>query len=260
MHAMQLDSVRQLFALRRSRREAMAVAGGSVAALGLGRGALAQEASPVASPVTAGGGVPYMFVQTFGAGSLAPGAEGDGTLVLTADHLAGQTLYFSDRPERIVGMVSTETFLGNGNPNEGMGFTPVDPPNAALVLDDGSVLVIELIDPAYDAATGMLTYQARVLDAIDQVDLQLQQEPLSAAEAPRDFAAASLFIDDCPQGTIVCTKDGDTVSSFPADFCFYTFCCGPCHNSNPSFWTDQCNEGYADCDGQCSAHYQDAYA
>lgn len=95
-----------------------------------------------------------MFVQTFGAGSIDAATDGVETLLLVADHLAGQTLFFSDRSDRIVGMVPTEQFLIGGARDEGLGFTPADPPNAALVLDDGRTLVVELIDPEYDAATG----------------------------------------------------------------------------------------------------------
>lgn len=262
MPSSQLDSIGQLFALRRSRRGALAAAGGSLAVFGLGRGAVAQDGSPVALPAGADEGASFMFVQTFGAGSLVPLEGETAGLLLTADHLAGQTVYFSDRPERIVGMVPTTTLLGAGNPDEGLGFTPADPPNAALVLDDGAVLVIELIDPTYDAATGLVTYQVRVLEAVEQLDLQLAQEPLSAAEAARDFTAASLFIDDCPDGNIVCSKDGDTVGSIPSAFCFGPLdeCCLPCHTGNPSFWVDQCSLAFAGCDGGCDVDYQEAWA
>jgi hypothetical protein len=160
-------------------------------------------------------------------------------------------------------MVSTETFLGAGSQNMDFGFTPANPPNAALVLDDGSMLVVELIDPTYEAATGMVTYQIQVLEEVEQVDLQLQQAPLSAAEAPRDFTAATLVIDGCPQGNIVCTKDGDTISSFPSSFCWgvdFEPCCNPCHTADRSFWVDQCNIGYPDCDGTCDMHYEESYA
>ena len=256
MHPSTFDLISRWLAERRSRRQALAAAGGGLAALGLGRGAVAQEGSPVAT----GDRVPFMFVQTFGAGSLVPLADEDGTLVLEADHLAGQTIFFSDRPERIVGMVPTADFLGTGSQNGGLGFTPADPPNAALVLDDGTITVVELIDPTYDAATGMVTYAVRVLEEVEQIDLQLQQVPLSAVEAVRDFTAASLFIDDCPDGNIVCSKDGTEISSFPSSFCFSVFCCAPCHSADPSFWTDQCNEGYAACDGKCRASYQEQMA
>src|SRR5215203_5519371 len=110
-----LDRIARLFATRRLSRRA-AVAAGGAAALGIaGAAHAAQNATPAATPSTdEQGGVPFMFVQTFGAGSLAPKDGEDGTLTLTADHLAGQTIYFSDRPERIVGMVATERFLGTG--------------------------------------------------------------------------------------------------------------------------------------------------
>lgn len=265
MHPSQFDSISRFFAERRSRRHALALAGSGLAALGMRRGAGAHDATPLAEAsrvADAEDRVPFMFVQTFGAGSLVPLVDVDGGLVLTADHLAGQTVFFSDRPERIVGMVSTEAFLGAGNPNDGMGFTPVDPPNAALVLDDGAVLVIELIDPAYDAAAGVVTYQVQVLDDVEQIDLQLQQEALSAEDAPRDFSAASLFIDDCSIGNVVCVKDGTPVSSFPSSFCFQPLlsCCYPCQSYDSSFWSDQCNEGYSDCGGECSAEYQGHWA
>ncbi|MEZ4504276.1 MAG: hypothetical protein R2848_00145 [Thermomicrobiales bacterium] len=85
-------------------------------------------------------------------------------------------------------MVSTEAFLGAGNPNDGMGFTPVDPPNAALVLDDGAVLVIELIDPAYDAAAGVVTYQVQVLD-----DVETDRSAVAAGGAFRRRRPARFF-------------------------------------------------------------------
>jgi hypothetical protein len=163
----------------------------------------------------------FLFVQSFGAGSIATGD--DGKLILTADHLAGQTIYFSDRPERIAGMVSTETFLGTGSatptenegasatPEGGINFTPADPPNAALVFagtegddDPGNVLVVELIDPTYDPTTGQATYEIKVLDDDTAVDMRFVSEPVSDAHAIRSFDSASLFIDDCGDGSVAC--------------------------------------------------------
>ena len=117
MDTTRFDRICRLFAERRlSRRAALAQGGAGIAAVGLAvtgvRAAAAQDATPEATPGAAEqSGVPFMFVQTFGAGSLAPKQGEDGTLTLTADHLAGQTVYFSDRPERVVGMVATERFL-----------------------------------------------------------------------------------------------------------------------------------------------------
>src|SRR4051812_34025693 len=114
MDQSQFDSIARFFAARKSRREVFVAAGAGVAALGVA-GIAAHDAtpepSPGASPVVVAleaSGTEFLFVQTLGAGSLTPASSADGTMLLTADHLAGQTLYFSDRPERMVGMVPTE--------------------------------------------------------------------------------------------------------------------------------------------------------
>ncbi len=185
-------------------------------------------------------------------------------MTLTADHLAGQTVYFSDRPERIVGMLPTERFLGTGagsngaTPGAGLGFTPADPPNAALVFagaegdeGPGDVMVVELIDPTYDPATGKATYEVKVLADETAVDLNLEQQPITAAEAAREFGAASLFIDDCPDGNLRCnTPAGDIVGSLTLGYCWHSdsWCCDAC---DPQNWHDVCNQAFAACNGQC---------
>lgn len=72
-----------------------------------------------------------MFVRSFVGGALAPKAGEEGVYELTLRRGLGSTISFSDRPERVVGTVPTGTFLG------GLGFTPGNPPNAALVADTG---------------------------------------------------------------------------------------------------------------------------
>jgi hypothetical protein len=271
MNQSQFDTVARLFAARRSRRGSLAMVGAGAAALGLAKAA-AQDASPAASPVARetsdAKGTEFLFVQTFGAGSLGPKEDDPGTLVLTADHLAGQTLYFSDRPERIVGMVSTEAFLGASGTG-GLGFTPSDPPNAALVFAsaDGSaseIVVVELIDPTYDAATGTVTYEVNVLDDVTSVDMQLEQATLSAESAVRDFEAASLFIDDCPDGEIYCIANGNNIAVIDSGFCYDwgRACCYPCAKDDLQYWTDYCNNpnnNSWDCNGQCQAQYREEW-
>ncbi len=269
MNQSQFDTITRLFAERKSRREAIVAAGAGVAALGVARVA-AQSASPVASPVGDAletTGTEFLFVQTFGSGSLAP-ADGDaGMLLLTADHVAGQTLFFSDRPARTVGMVSTERFLGASGTG-GLDFTPADPPNAALVFtgEDGSadrVAVVELIDPRYDAAAGQVTYAVKVLDDVSSVDMNLEQAPLSVVDAPLDFGAASLFIDDCPDGEVYCSTSVDnTVNVYNSGFCWDTgnLCCYACAADNLAWWTNYCNQNNPDCNGQCYAAYRETWA
>lgn len=192
------DRITKLFTERRlSRRAALAVGGAGLVSTVNGR-ATAQEATPITEDVR---GVPFMFVQTFGAGELAPKAGEEGMLTLTADHLAGQTVFFSDRPERIVGMVSTERFLGAAaadipanaaTPEGGIGFTPADPPNAALVFastegvdEPSDVLIVELIDPTYDPVTGKASDDVKVLAEDEAVGITFVSEPVEMADAIR---------------------------------------------------------------------------
>ncbi len=95
----------------------------------------------------------YLFVQTAPAAGLA-----DGKLVLNG--AAPDTLYFSDRPDRIVGHLSNEEFIKRWT--EGDDSFKADPPNAALVVHDGDTTVevvhtlrnprMEGSDLVYDAA------------------------------------------------------------------------------------------------------------
>src|SRR5829696_1762143 len=103
----------------------------------------AQEATPAAT--SDGEKIPYLFVQSFAGGSIAPKAGEEGAYTVTLEHGLGQTLYFADRPSRDVGAVPTEHFLA------GLGFPADNPPNAAIVVDDGDggteIAVVELRNP-----------------------------------------------------------------------------------------------------------------
>ncbi len=44
-----------------------------------------------------------LFVQSFQSGSIAPVDGAEGRYTVTLEQGLGQTIYFSDRPERIVG-------------------------------------------------------------------------------------------------------------------------------------------------------------
>jgi hypothetical protein len=273
------DHISRLFADRRlSRRKAVqgagALAAGAVATAGLSRAASAQDATPMASPTSDADKVSFMFVQTFGAGEITD--SGNGNLTLTADHLTGQTIYFSDRPERIVGTVPTQKFLGldrapstspSATPEAGgIGFTPADPPNAALVFDSavgsdepGDVLVVELINPAYDPSSGQATYEIKVLADDTAVDMTFVGEPVIDADAIRAFEGASLFIDDCNNGTIVCVnRSSGARQDYPevGGFCwnYAAACCSPCQDED--YWATQCyTRFWAFCGGECYATF-----
>jgi hypothetical protein len=112
-----------------------------------------------------------MFVQT------AQGVRGgDGTMTLIK--LAPATLYFSDRPERIVGHLSAQHFVDLWDKGENS--FAEDPPNAVLAFPNGDGLedtVIVLRDPKLDG--DQITYKVDVLEA----------------SLPEEAGACTLFID-----------------------------------------------------------------
>jgi hypothetical protein len=152
-----------------------------------GRGELNPGAG---TPVADGAGTPVAD----GARTPAGGAS----FLLTLEGHTGQTIYFSDRPDRIVGAVPTEDFLG------GLGFSPANPPNAALVAEFATgqgVVVLELIEPAYHPDTGTLVYGAEVLEGFGGDNLSPVLAEQVAERLPAEFGPAALFIDDCPNYT-----------------------------------------------------------
>jgi hypothetical protein len=138
------DRMTQIFASRRTRRDALRAAGAGLGGFALAAPAAAQDATPVAgSDKTV-----FLFLQSFDNGSLTPKPDEDGVYVLDLRGEHGRTIAFSDRPERIVASVPTSGFL------EGLGFTPTNAPNAALVFEPSpgvtDVIVVELLNPRYD--------------------------------------------------------------------------------------------------------------
>jgi hypothetical protein len=201
-----------------------------------------------------------MFVQTARAGTWAakPGEEGTFTLTLTG--LPAQTVYFSDRPERIVGTQPTSAFLDT------LGFIESNPPNAALVTtaDDGAddILVIELFNPVYSEGSGpegaTLVYDARVLENYQDTELGGVARLQDDAAIPASFAGASLFIDDCADGKVECSKTIDDVYRAYGQVsfgCCYSFpYCKTC-----STITSAICDGIAECaDGTCDWEYRAA--
>jgi len=116
-------------------------------------------------------GVTYLFVQN--AASLK---VDEGRIILNG--MDASTIYFSDRPERIAGHMTTETFVDiwdNGDDS-----FKLSNPNAALsFLDDvtDEVVIVVLSHPVLK--DGNLTYDVTVLDG----------------ELPSEGGACSLFID-----------------------------------------------------------------
>ncbi len=125
------------------------------------------------STPTTTGEADYLFVQTAKSMSYDPA-----TKKLTLVDASPVTLFFSDRPNRIAGNMTTERFIPFWS--TGTDSFLSDPPNADLSILEGDTLtqiVVVLKDPALE--DGNLTYTVEVLDG----------------EMPISGNNASLFID-----------------------------------------------------------------
>ena len=99
--------------------------------------------------------VELLFVQTAHEASLA-----DGKLALKG--ITPATLYFSDRPERIVGHIATEKFVDSWGKGEDCFAS--DPPNAVLSLlthAEGEEIAVVLKNPKFEGDT--LVYVVEIL-------------------------------------------------------------------------------------------------
>jgi len=114
---------------------------------------------------------PVMFVQT------APGVSfKDGKLTL----MTPSTVFFSDRPARVVGHIPCREFIRSWS--EGGDSFKKDPPNAALTVfvpnGEPTKMVVTLQNPRFEGAN--LIYDAKVVKG----------------SAPEAMYEAALFIDD----------------------------------------------------------------
>ncbi len=177
-----------------SRRRVLAAT--ALASLGgaalVARGASAQDASPVPMDDDE---ATFLFVQSgFTSGILDKATDGVQSWLLVLQGAPAQTVFFSDRPQRIAGAMSTQQFL------ETLDFSSDDPPNAALVIGTevgADVVILELTQPAYDADAGTLTYITKILD-VDMLETSgygFPTDPLGPDSYPAEFGPASLFID-----------------------------------------------------------------
>jgi hypothetical protein len=261
---------------RTNRRHAVAAGSlGLSAALlhGLAPSTQAQEATPITAQgatveTDPAGAIDYLFVQVATGGTWTPKPGAAGTWLLTLTGTSAHTIYFSDRPARIVGALPTQDMLTS------LGFTPDFAPNAAVVTggvtNEEGVLIVELFNPIYDPATATLTYEARVLADYDGGDLA----PLAARQGDGSFPTRS--------GRSACSSMMRTVPTLTHVDCMlgtnqtvYTYRRSggvlrgsggrvgrafPCEGSTngdgtqlETYWTDKCNADVAACNNACSA-------
>lgn len=266
MDAGRFDAFARSFSTRRSsRRSAIAGLASGMAATTLGAGARAQDATPAAESDHQ----QFLFVQLAEAGSWAPSPDETGVYLLTLTGTSSQTIFFSDRPQRIVGTVPTQRLF------ETLGFTPENAPNAAVVVHDETgerdVLVVELFDPAIqqsfgdDASTAVI-YRARVLEAFAGDNLETWQIEQDDDQLDHTFSDISLFIDDCADlnwcNGLDYTRDNHTrtmgpLPSGPVGMCWNwdRLECRPCNGAETQFYYDLCNQRVDGCKNTCQAQF-----
>jgi hypothetical protein len=201
------DRLEQMLATRTTRRTAALGAAGSVA-LVPGMRALAQVATPVDGTPEAIDKIDVLYVQTFASGEISD--AGDGSFSLSLAGGTGQTVFFTDRPERMAGALATESFLDE------RAFDSADPPNAALVTEGSNgqtIAVVELLDPALDTSTMTVTYRAQPVSGDLSAAITSFQE--LAGDVPTGtLGPVSLFIDDlaCASKGSYCTHNSQCCS------------------------------------------------
>ncbi len=163
----------------------------------------------------------YTFIQEGTGGSFVKDDSGNYTLTIT--EVIPYTIYFSDRPARNAGFAKMDQFI------DGFSFDPNNPPNAAVIVQEGEedtdMVVVELTAPLYDETTGTLTYTAKII-ADYTFESEWPQDLLERTDdtIPEVFGQVVIVIDDCP-----CIPDGDCHSGW-RNSCWEWKCvmCEPC--------------------------------
>ncbi len=177
-------------------------------------------------------------------------------------------LVAENRPSRDVGATPTAQFLAS------IGFPDDNPPNAAIVIDDGNggtdIAVVELRNPLIDPTGPSIIYDMTVLENWeDSTELGLQDAPADLSDLPENLGPTHLFIDDCPNDAIHCNTPGyapTQVGSYDNQpFCYNYLLCIPCEpygHTQPdrcatiTYWIDKCSADYAQqCPDSCDAQW-----
>jgi hypothetical protein len=191
--------------------------------------------------------VSFMFVQTAQSGTLVPVAGEDNLYTLTLRGTSPQTVAFSDTPERVVVQAPMQKFL------DGMCFGPENGPNAALEIleaaESADVVVVELFDPEYDAASQTLRYNVSIIEQPDHSYAIFNERADKAL--PQIFGPAALFIDDCLDSHLDCYKRDNEegyCGSFQIGCCWHVglLGCIPCRGYD--YYSKKCVKKYgSDC-------------
>jgi hypothetical protein len=221
MQPTRFDRLSQSLGARLTRRVTVATSIGSASAITILQSSRASQATPVASPVasptTVTPGPTFLYVQSFGGGTLTKATDGVDRFLLVLEDAPASTIAFADRPSRKVNAFPTDTLP------EAISFDPGDPPNAALVTtsDTGEtmVIVVEMLEPTYDPVAHTLSYPVSDLDDFSLIDDGLAASVRSVHDMPARFGAASLFIDSgdgdgCGGALAICGDDSDCCNGY----------------------------------------------
>lgn len=113
----------------------------------------------------------YLFIQGAKSAELQPADATTGTYTLTLTGVRPYVTYFSDRPNRISGLLKTEKFMGEWTKDGKSSFLK-DAPNVGLEgtkmhgiigTEDKSVILV-LSNPTYDSKKDTATYTAKLLE------------------------------------------------------------------------------------------------
>ncbi|MEZ4505671.1 MAG: hypothetical protein R2848_07345 [Thermomicrobiales bacterium] len=255
------DAIVRSFGTRRSRRSAVKGGVAAVAGLALGTGAAQAQGTPESGEGSTDNAT--LFVQTAAGGTFLPNASSSpeagkhGTHLLTLSGHSGQTIHFSDRPQRNFGQVETETFL------ESMGFTPANSPNAALVVStpagEEDILILELLNPTYERDGNLLIYEANILGEYSGEGLGRRLTDNRISSWLPNLRDASLFIDDCPGDVTLMCLDADKhywgELAGARDFCLIDDRCQPCDGGFDKTDRD-CMDQFPDCTNNCYSAIQ----
>jgi hypothetical protein len=223
MQPTRFDRFSKAFSTRLSRRTALrggaGLVGATVSVAQLP--ATAQEASPVSGAEPASS---FLYVQAFESGTLATDVEG--WYLLTLAGAPAWTIAFADHPSRKTDALPT------GSLPDQLAFDAANPPNAALVIHtesgDDVVLVLELLEPAFDGDARTLTYRVRETEDYHAFGAGLAAKVQPAGAEHARFGRGSLFIDSGGDGCLtllqMCDSDADCCSGYK---CVQANCADP---------------------------------
>jgi hypothetical protein len=150
--------------------------------------------------------ISFLFVQEGDSGSLVPGK--DGTMTLTLTGVRPETVYFSDKPARVSGVIDTVIF------NASSLWHGTSSPNAALMIPDAptsnDTVILSLSNPRYNRTSATIQYSAVPVPNYIGDGLKAYRT-FADPMVQEQFGQAMLFIDNTqlPVTVINTTSDKD---------------------------------------------------